>query len=197
MYREMSDFLKSRFWMQLGRARVACVAVWHRHCLILRRKGSLRSLRKVTERVQSSKSAAMRPFGGRMCVAMTCDDMSEADQVGRQLLELNTGCLVTYRRGEDLLRNAPSGQVVLVILATQDEPLQMRRTLSWLRRRWPRCPVTVVGNTGCGGHEMAARESGANFLTRPVAPQQWSSLVRHALDGGRQVRIEGVARSAR
>ena len=151
----------------------------------------------MTERVQSSKPAAMRPRGGRVCVVMTCDDMSEADQVGRQLTQLNTGCLVTYRRGEDLLRNAPAGQVALAILATQDDPLKMRRILLWLRRRWPRCPVTVVGNTGCGDDEMAARESAANFLTRPVTAQQWSSLLRHTLGDQRQVRKEGVARSTR
>lgn len=152
----------------------------------------------MTERVMSFEPAALRSPGGRMYVVMACDDMSEADQVGRQLLELNMGCLVTYQRCDDILRNAPAGQVVLAILATRDEPLQLRRTLAWLRRRWPRCPVAVVGDTGCGDHEMAARESGANFLTRPVVSQEWLSLVSHALGGGRQVDVvEGVARSTR
>ncbi|MFB3891769.1 MAG: hypothetical protein ACE15C_07070 [Phycisphaerae bacterium] len=111
--------------------------------------------------------------------------MSEADQVGRQLSELNTGCLVTYRRIEDLAQNAPAGKVALIVLATDDEPAVTGRTLKWLRHRWPRCPVTVVGDTGCGEHEMAAREGGACYLTRPVRCEEWAALLTHVLGGPR------------
>ena len=136
---------------------------------------------------------ALRPAGVRVCIVMACTDMSEADKVGETLLELNMGCLVTYRRAEDLMYNAPAGKVALVILATRDNPTMVRRTLRWLRHRWPRSPVMVVGDEGCGDHEMAARTGGANYLARPITPQQWSALLCHALGGTRQRRAEGAA----
>ena len=135
----------------------------------------------------------LRPAGARVCIVMACTDMSEADLIGQTLLELNMGCLVTYRRAEDLMYNAPAGRVALVILATRDEPAMMRRTLRWLRHRWPQSPVTVVGDEGCGDHEMVAREGGANYLARPVASQQWLGLLCHALGDVRQLSEEGAA----
>lgn len=116
-----------------------------------------------------------------MCVVMVCSDMQEADQVGHCLQELNTGYLVTYCKAEDLLRNAPSGMVALVIVATDDSPPVLRGALHWLRRRWPGCPITMVGDAGYGDHEMIAREGGATFLTRPVSPEQWAAILLHAL----------------
>ena len=107
--------------------------------------------------------------------------MREADEVGRRLLELNNGCLVTYRRAEDLMSNAPAGKVALVILATSDSPEVICRTLKWLRRRWPRVPITVVGDVGGGELELAARKEAACYLTRPVGDQQWRAIVAHAL----------------
>ncbi len=147
----------------------------------------------MSERESAWKPSAVRPTAGRACIVMACTDMSEADQVGRQLLKFNSGCLVTYRRAEDLMYNAPAGKVALLILATNDEPPLLRRVLWWLKRRWPKCPVTVVGNEGCGEHEMVAREGGANYLLRPVAPQQWSALLHDVLDALRKAEIEGAA----
>ena len=130
---------------------------------------------------------ALRPADvGRMCVVMACSDMQEADQVGRHLAQEKTGCLVTYLRSGDLLLNSPSGEVVLVILATDESVPVLRKALGWLRRRWPNCPITVVGDVGCGEHEMAAREGGATFLTRPVEVRQWAAIVAHAFRAARQ-----------
>jgi len=116
----------------------------------------------------------------RLCVVMICTDMSEADQIGRQLLKLNSGCLVTYLRLEELMFLSPAGKVALVILAANDTPTMTRRTLSWLRHRWPGCPITVVADAGGGEQEVAAREGGANFLTRPVPMDQWREILRVA-----------------
>ena len=69
----------------------------------------------------------------------------------------------------------------LVVWAGQDSPGVLRRMLKWLRRRWPQCSITVVGDKGCGEHEMAARQGAANYLTRPVARGQWAALLAHAL----------------
>jgi FixJ family two-component response regulator len=146
------------------------------------------------ERDHHRRPTVLRPVGGSVCIVMVCADMGEADQVGRQLLEQNNGCLVTYRRTQDMISSAPISKVALVILATQEDPPTLRRTLRWLQHRWPKCPMTVVGDEGCGEHEMAAREGGANFLARPVAPQQWTALLGHALGGTSQAKIEGVAR---
>ena len=126
---------------------------------------------------------AMRPVTRRLCIVMACADVGEADLVSRQLSEVNSACLVTYRRAEDLLYNLPTGRVALFILATVDTPTVISRTLRWLRRRWPRCPVLVVGDVGSGDYELAARKGGAYYLTRPVGPQQWESILSHALQG--------------
>lgn len=124
---------------------------------------------------------AIRPVRRGLCVLMVCTDMSEADQVGRALSEVNSGCLVTYRRAEDLMSNAPAGEVALVILANESTPVRLDRTLRWLRRRWPRCPLAVVGDQGGGEREIAARSSGAMYLTRPVAAEEWSALLEPIL----------------
>ena len=125
--------------------------------------------------------SALRPASGRsVCAVMACSDMQEAVQVGRCLSELNMGCLVTYLKAEDLVLNAPAGLVALVILATDDSTAVLRRTLIWLRNRWPGCPISVVGNAGCGDYEMAARENGAMYLTRPVRDAEWSAILSHA-----------------
>ena len=124
------------------------------------------------------------------CVVMTCDDMSEAETVGQTLLKLNIGVLVTYRRACDLMLNAPAGRVAIVILATKDTPTVVRRTLRWLRHRWPHCPVTVLGDTGSGDLEMAAREGGASFLTRPVTCEEWLAVLSHTLAGHLKVERE-------
>jgi hypothetical protein len=112
--------------------------------------------------------------------------MSEAEQVGWQLRQFDNGCLATYRRVEDLKYNAPRGKVALTILANADSPSCIRRTIKWLHNRWPRCPLTVVGDAGCGEHEIAAREGGAMFLTRPVGHEQWAAILDHALGSLRQ-----------
>ncbi len=112
--------------------------------------------------------------------------MSEADQVGRLLSQVDSGCLVTYRKSSDILHNMPSGNVALIILASDDSPAALTDMLRWLGRRWPRCPLTVVGNEGAGYHERAARIGGALYLTRPVAPQDWTAILSHVLTGQRE-----------
>lgn len=117
----------------------------------------------------------------RLCVLMTCADVSEADQVGKLLLQVDSGSLVTYSRSEDVLSNQPTGKVALIVLANHESPARLRRLLAWLRNRWPRCPVTVLGDAGCGETEMAAREGGACYLTRPVPEDHWAAVLSGAL----------------
>jgi len=112
---------------------------------------------------------------------MVCAD-DEAEQIGRQLPEVNANCLITYRRMEDLVFNAPTGKVALVILAANDDPAVTQRTLKWLRHRWHGCPITVVSGAGGEEHEMAARKGGAMYLASPVEPKQWSAMVSHVLN---------------
>ncbi len=136
---------------------------------------------------ESQYESVKGPTQAGLCIVMACTDQTEADEVTQQLSQLNNGCLITYRRAEDLVFNAPAGRVALVILATNDSPEVLRRTLSWLRNRWSSCPVTVVGNEGGGRHELAAREGGAIYLTRPVEPHEWSSILAHVLKERHQV----------
>ena len=125
-----------------------------------------------------------RGTGERFYIVMACEDLGEAAQVGRQLSQVNNGALITYRRAEDVMLNCPFGRVALIILASSDDPETMGRILSWMRHRWPRCPVVVIGETGGGDMELAARKGGASYLTRPVSSQQWAGLVEHVLSTG-------------
>ena len=131
--------------------------------------------------------AALRPAEKRACAVLVSARTSDAVQVDRALLKLNTGSIVAYHRLADLLDNPPVGRVVLTIVATQDPPGEIRRALCCLRHRWPRSPLVVVSDQGCGEHEMAARECGANYLVRPIASQQWLSLLGHAFGRTYQV----------
>jgi len=134
---------------------------------------------------RDGEMSADRPAARCLCIVMACADIDEADQVSRQLQQLDSGYLVTYRRAADLVRNAPAGQVALVILATKDSPKTVSRTLKWLRHRWSRCPITVVGDLGSGELELAARKEAALYLARPVGSEQWKALLTHALGQGR------------
>jgi len=137
------------------------------------------------------RPAAVRATAARhesLCVTMVCTDSNEAEQVGRCIAELNMGCLVTYRRTQDLISSAPAGQVALVILAAKESAPAFRRALSWLRRRWPRSAFAVLGDAGGGEEEMAARQGGAMYLTRPVPDEQWTQLLAHVGRGARKTR---------
>ena len=112
---------------------------------------------------------------------MACADKGEADAVSKLLLKQNTGYMVTYRRAEDILQHQPAGKVALVILSSWETPAKLGRIIGWLKHRWPRCPVTVLGSEGGGEDEMAARQGGALYLTRPVHPEQWTDLLEHVL----------------
>ena len=72
--------------------------------------------------------------------------------------------------------NIPTAVVAMVVLATEENPDRLGRTLKWLRNRWPRCQVTVIGNCGGGQYEMVARSGGATFLTRPVSEEDWQAV---------------------
>ena len=136
---------------------------------------------------RESSAAALRPPRNTLCIVAACTDATEAEQIARQLSQFDRACLVTYRRAEHLMWNVPAGRTALVVLATRETPATLRRMLDWLRRRWPHCPLTVVGDAGGGEHEMAAREGGACYLTRPVAPEEWAAVLSHALGGQRRV----------
>jgi DNA-binding response OmpR family regulator len=69
--------------------------------------------------------------------------------------------------------------VALIILATNEPVERLVRILGWLRHRWPSCPLMVVGDGGHNEYEAAARQGGAYYLTRPVAPAQWADMIAH------------------
>ena len=123
----------------------------------------------------------MRSGGSTYCVVMACADKGEADAISKLLLQQNTECIVTYRRAEDILQHQPLGRVALVILSSWETSAKLGRIIRWLKHRWPRCPVTVLGSEGGGEDEMAARQGGALYLTRPVHPEQWTDLLEHVL----------------
>jgi hypothetical protein len=117
-----------------------------------------------------------------VCVVMACQDICQAEQVGQELLKVNSGRLQAYGRIRDLICNPPAGPVTSAIFATHEGQAEVRAALEWSRRRWPRCLVTVVGDSGCGPQERTAREGGALFLTRPVSAEQWSAIICHGSD---------------
>ncbi len=77
--------------------------------------------------------------------------------------------------------NAPTGRISLIIVAGSCDPIKVGRTLNWMRHRWSRCPITVVGDEGGGDLEMAARVNGACYLTRPVSERAWAGMLEHTL----------------
>lgn len=135
--------------------------------------------------MQERETAALRPLGSTAtaCLVMVCKDLNEADQIASLLAQYDAGCLVTYRRAEDLVTSAPQGRVSLVILAGEEDPAAVGRMLKWLRRRWPDCPVTVVGSPNNKDLELAARTGGASYLVRPVSTEEWTSVVCHTMKG--------------
>lgn len=137
----------------------------------------------------SGWSPALRPGRSARFIVMACDDPDEASQVGQELLQLNSGRLRVYDGIWQFMEHPPREHVAAVILATRDDPETMGQTLQWTRHRWPRCSVAVIADTGGDGHEMAARENGANFFTRPVTSAQWRAIVCHAT--GTEQYLEG------
>lgn len=123
-------------------------------------------------------SAAYRQ---RLCVLLTCDKPAEAGWARAAVSQVNNTILATYRKSKEILASRPVGRTALVILAAAEEADAVRRTLSWLRRRWPSCPVAVVGEAGSVEMELTARIGGASFLPRPVDPGVWMSIIHHAL----------------
>jgi hypothetical protein len=114
------------------------------------------------------------------CILMVSGG-EEADRLGHQLSDQGNACLMTYRRVEDLVLNAPAGRVALVILVAEDDPAGTRRTLRWLGHRWPGCPIMVVSTDGGLEHELAARQGGAFYLASGEAEQQLPDMVSHVL----------------
>jgi DNA-binding NtrC family response regulator len=117
----------------------------------------------------------------RLCVLLTCDRPAEADLARLAVSQVNNTILATYRKSKEILASRPVGRAALVILAAAEEAHAVRRTLSWLRHGWPRCPVAVVGEAGSVEMELTARIGGASFLPRPVDPGAWTSIIHHAL----------------
>lgn len=117
----------------------------------------------------------------RLYIVMVCDDAAEAAQATHEILQVNNSVLVTYRRAEDVLLKGPSGRVALIILANHEAPQATEKVLSWMRHRWPKCPIAVIGEAGAVGLEMAARKGGASYLARPVTPEQWTAVIGHVL----------------
>lgn len=116
-----------------------------------------------------------------LCIVMVYEG-EEPDHVRRQFLDhQKTGRFMTYRRVEDMVLNSPAGRVALVILAGEDDPASIQRTLRWLRHRWPGCPITVVSGAGGVEHEMAARQGGAFYLTSGETVQQLPAMISHVL----------------
>jgi hypothetical protein len=108
---------------------------------------------------------------------MVCGDQEETGRIEEEFSKVESGCLQVYTKIVDLMNNLPTGRVVSVIVATTDGPSIMGQALSWIRHRWPRCSITVIGDVGCNGLEMAARRNSANFLTRPVTTEEWTAIL--------------------
>ena len=130
------------------------------------------------DRSNGSASAPEVPIA---YIVTVCTDMSEAEVIGHSVLQLDTGFLITYCRTADLRASPPAGEVALFVLATDASPEEVQRTLEWLRHYWPQSTVAVVGGVGAEQAELAARVGGAAYLVRPVGPEQWQALIRHAI----------------
>ena len=123
------------------------------------------------------------PSGGGACIVV-CSRSDEAEQISRRLSRLDGGCVLAYERVADMVGNIPTGDVDLVVLATDAGPRGLERTLRWSRGRWRGCICVVVSRKTCRITEVAARRHGALYLDGPVYPEQWDGV----LCGVKQVR---------
>ena len=121
------------------------------------------------------------PVNGAAHVVLVCADLTEADQVSRQLASHSHACLVAYRKVEDFAQAAPRGNVALIILADAGPP----EAVGWILRiaswRWRKGPTAVIGNAGDTELELVARASGASYFARPMSEREWEALVGHGL----------------
>lgn len=137
----------------------------------------------------SGCAPALRPGRWERCIVVACEDHDDTEAIDRELSQVKRSRLRAYEGLWQLREHPPRQDVAAVILATSDDPETIGQTLQWARHRWPRCLATVVGDVGGESQEMAARQNGANFLTRPVTKVQWRAVVRHAI--GREQSLEG------
>lgn len=126
------------------------------------------------------KASALRLSQYGSCIVAVCENQREAEEINSAFLKVSHGCLQWYTQISDLMKNLPTRRVVSLILATGDSPAAMGQTLRWMRYRWPRCLITVVGDVGCSSHEMAARQNGASYLIRPVTAEEWTAVILQA-----------------
>ena len=124
--------------------------------------------------------AYRRPVGSTDIV-MVCRGSTEGRQVSDMLSELGAGTLALYEKVEDLALNAPAGAVSLAIIAGENDPAILERSLRWLRRWRPAAACAVIADPGRSDLEIAARSMGAGYFVRPVAPDQWRALLAHAV----------------
>ena len=84
---------------------------------------------------KARKATAFRPgCGHETCVVMTCQNIFETEQFGRELLKVHSGRLQAYGRIRDLISNPPAGSITSAIIATSDSTAELRGALAWFRR---------------------------------------------------------------
>ncbi|MCY2924394.1 MAG: hypothetical protein NT031_02990 [Planctomycetota bacterium] len=130
--------------------------------------------------VTAEQSVARASAKQASCIVMICGG-KEAGPVERELAGRKIGRLMAYHRVEDMVQSPPAGPVAMVILAKEEDPAGTRKTLRWLRQRWPSCPITLVSGDGGVDREMTARQGGAFYLTSGEAARQLPAMVSHAL----------------
>ena|GEM_PF-2935687 len=117
----------------------------------------------------------------RARIVMVCADLSDIESMALSLGKLNNVSLLTYDRSAELRHNPPVGAIALFVLIDREFLESTADTLQWLDRYWPHTARAVVGETGLGKQELAARIGGAIYIVDPVSRRQWRSLVQLAV----------------
>jgi len=127
--------------------------------------------------------SAMRPTDEGACAIALCARAGEVDRLGRLITTVNNGSLISYRRWEDFICNPPRSAIGMFVVGADEAPADLLQALHWLRERYPRHLIVVVGDEGGGEQEMTARRGGASYVTRPVPAETWWQLLSHAFAG--------------
>jgi hypothetical protein len=109
---------------------------------------------------------------------------SEVDGIGRCLTRVDAGRVFAFQQSKDVQANIPAGDVDLVVLTASRSLDAVERMLRWIRHRWPKSLILVLGEDGSDLLERKARQNGALFMPRPISDKLWKSV----LDGAIQLR---------
>ena len=112
----------------------------------------------------------------------------EASQLGRLLKTEQSGSLIQYDSWADFIQGPPRLSSCVLAIDTELLGKGLDQAVEIVRRRLPSTGrLFLIGSSGGGAEEIAARSSGAGYLVRPVHPETWLRILSEATPAPRAV----------